>query len=62
MDAKKYTGKHRHARVGANNASEKMEQSATWVREVARALEEGLRGDEQDLKVWENRRKLRMQS
>ena len=35
---------HRHARDGADNASENVEQSGTWVREVARTMEEQLRG------------------
>ena len=56
---KKRTGKHRHARVGANNASEKMGQSGTWFREVARAMEEQLREDEQELKVWEHKNKAK---
>ena len=58
---RKCTGKHRHARVGANIASEKMEQSGTWVREVARALEKHVREDLQELKVCEKRRKQRIQ-
>ena len=40
---RKYTGKHRHARVGAINASEKVEQPGTWAREVPRTMEEQLR-------------------
>ena len=34
----------------ANNASEKMEQTGKWVREVARATEEQLIEDEQKAK------------
>ena len=32
-----------------------MEQSGTWVHKVARGKEEQLRGDEQELKVWEKK-------
>ena len=56
----KCTGTHRHARVDANNASEKMEQSGTWARKVARAIE-WFTEDEQELKVWAQKRKQRMQ-
>ena len=50
------TGKHRHVRVGANNVSEKVDTSGTWVRGVARATEEQLRADEQELEVWEQKK------
>ena len=52
----KCTGMHRHARVGANNASGKMERSGAWVQEVARAIEEQAREDEQELKMWEQKK------
>ena len=50
---------HRHARVGANNTSEKMEQTGTWVHQVARAMEEQLREDEHELKTLENKQKAK---
>ena len=36
----KCTGTHRHARIDANNASEKMKHTRTWVLQVARTMEE----------------------
>ena len=56
---RKYTGTHPHARVGANNSSEKMEQSGTWVHLVAQAMEDQLREDKQELKVWEQQKKAK---
>ena len=47
------TGTHRHARVVANNASEQMEQSGTWVCNVVCVMEEHVREDEQELTVSE---------
>ena len=52
-----YTGTHRHARVNANNTIEKGEQTRTWVRQVASAMEEQLREDWQELKTREQKRK-----
>ena len=51
------TGTHRHARVNANNKSEKGEHTGTWVRQAARALEEQLRKDKQELKTREPKEK-----
>ena len=51
----KCTGMHRHVCVGANNTSENMEQTGTWVHQVARALEEQLREDQQELKTREQK-------
>ena len=34
-----------HGRVGANNTCEKGERARTWVRQVARAMEEQLKED-----------------
>ena len=45
---KKCAGTHRHARVGASNSSEKVEQSGTWVHQVAQAIQEQLREDQQE--------------
>ena len=53
----KCTGTHRHGRVGANNTTEKMKQRGTWVHEVARATEEQLRQDKQELEMRERRKK-----
>ena len=47
----KCTDTHRHARVDASNTIEKGEQTGTWVRQVARAMEEQLREDQQQLKT-----------
>ena len=47
--------------VLANNASEAIEQSGTWVHEVARAMDEQLREDDQELKTREQKKKQRMQ-
>ena len=55
----KRTGTHRYARVGANNTSEKMDQTGTVVHQVARAMEEQLREDKQELKTQENKKKAK---
>ena len=55
----KCTGAHRHARVGANNISEKMEQTGTWVHRVARVMEERLRLDQEELKTREQKNKAK---
>ena len=49
----KCAGTHRHVRVGAINTSKKMEQTGTWVHQVARGTEEQLRNDKQELKTRE---------
>ena len=43
---------HRHA-SGVSNSSEKLEPSGTWVHQVAQAMEEQLREDMEELKVWD---------
>ena len=53
---RKCTGTHRHAHVDADNTSEKVEQTGTWVRKVARAMEEYLRGNQQELKTREQKK------
>ena len=53
------TGTHRHARVDANNTIEKVEQTGTWVHQVARAKEEQLREEQQELKKWEQKKKAK---
>ena len=53
------TGTHRHVGVGLNNTSENMEQTGTWVHQVARAMEEQLREEKQDLKTREQKKKAK---
>ena len=45
--------------VGATNSSEKMELSGTWVHQVARAMEEQLGEDKQELKTREKKKKAK---
>ena len=54
-----FRGTHRDARVGANNTSEKAEQTGTWVHQVARALEELLREEKQEFKTLEQKKKAK---
>ena len=42
--------------TGSDNASENMEQTGTWVHQVAQAMEEQLTEDEQELKTWEQKK------
>ena len=42
----------------ANNAVEKGEQAVTWVHQVAQAMEEQLREDQQELKMREQKKKV----
>ena len=37
--------------------SRKMQQTGTWAHEVARAMEEQLREDKQELKTWDQKKK-----
>ena len=53
----KCTSTHRHARINANNAIEKGEQRGTCVRQVAPAMEEQLRKDQEELETREQKRK-----
>ena len=50
------TSTHRHAQTNENNAIGK-EQTGTWVRQVARAMEEGLREDQEGLQTHEQKRR-----
>ena len=52
----KCTSTHRHAQTNENNAIEK-EQTGTWVRQVARAMEEQLREDKEGLETHEQKKK-----
>ena len=40
---------HRHARVNADNTIKKEERTGSWVRQVAQAMEEQLKEDQQEL-------------
>ena len=51
---------HRHARVDASSTIEKREQIGTWVRQVARAMEEQLGKDQQELKMREQKKKAKV--
>ena len=54
----KYIGTHRHARVNANNTVKNGEQTETWMRQVARAMEEQLSKDQQKMKTRNQKRKI----
>ena len=47
---------HRHAQTNENNAIEQGAQTGTWVREVARAMEEQLREDQEGLETHEQKK------
>ena len=53
----KCTDTHRHARVDASDTIEKGEETGTWVRQVARAMEEQLREAQQQLETGEQKKK-----
>ena len=50
---------HRHARVYAKDAIGRMEQTGTWVRQAARATEEQLKKDKQELEMREQRERVK---
>ena len=52
----KCAGTHRHARVDCDNPTEKGEQTGSWVRQVAQAMEEQLKEDQQELETREKKR------
>ena len=54
----KCNGTHRHARVNADNTTEKGERTGSWVRQVAQAMEEQLKEDQQELETREQKRKV----
>ena len=54
----KCTGTHRHARIDSNDTIEEGERTGTWVRQAARAIEEQLREDHQELEMRERKRKV----
>ena len=47
---------HRHAQVNAANTTETRERTGSWVRQVAQAMEEQLKGDHQELEMREHQR------
>ena len=49
---------HRHARVDCDKPTEKAEQTGSWVRQVAQAVEEQLKEDQQKLETREKKRKV----
>ena len=54
----KCTGAHRHARVNDNKPNREREQTGSWVRQVAQAMEEQLKEDQQGLETREQKRKV----
>ena len=53
----KCNGTHRHARVDAEDTIGRREQTGTWVRQAARAIEEQLEKDKQELEIREQRKR-----
>ena len=54
----KRTGTHRHAQVSADNPTEKGEQTGSSVLQVAQAMEEQLKENQQELETREKKRKV----
>ena len=50
-------GTHRHARVDTEDTIGRKEQTGTWVRQAARAIEEKLKKDKQELEMREQRKR-----
>ena len=48
---------YRHAQVNAANTFETRERTGLWVRQVAQAMEEQLKEDQQELETREHQRK-----
>ena len=48
----------RHAQFNADNTFEKRERTGSWVRQVAQAMEEQLKEDQQGLETREQQRKV----
>ena len=53
----KCNGTHRHARVDAKDTIGRREQTGTWDRQAARAIEEQLEKDKQELEMREQRKR-----
>ena len=53
----KCTGTHRHAQVDAEDTIGWKEQAGTWERQAARAVEEQLKKDKQELEMRERRKR-----
>ena len=51
---------HRHARVNADNTFGKRNRTGSWVRQVAQAMGEQLKEDQQRLETREHQRKWKM--
>ena len=51
-------GTHRHARVNADDPTEKGEQKGSWVRQVAQAMEEEVKEDQQELETRDKKRRM----
>ena len=51
-------GARLHARINTNDTFEEGERTGTWVRQAARAIEEQLRGDQQESEMRERKRKV----
>ena len=49
---------HRHAQVNADNTIETRERTGSWVRQVAQAMEEQLKEEQQELETREHQRKV----
>ena len=49
---------HRYAQVNAANTIETRERTGSWVRQVAQAMEEQLKEDQQELETREHQRKV----
>ena len=49
---------HRHAQVNADNTFEKEERTGSWVRQVAQAMEEQLKEDQQELQTREDANRI----
>ena len=53
----KCNGTHRHARLDAEDTIGSREQTGTWVLRAARAIEEQLKKDKQELEIREQRKR-----
>ena len=49
---------HRHAQVNADSTVETRERTRSWVHQVAPAMEEQLKEDQQELETREHQRKM----
>ena len=49
---------HRHAQVNTDSTIETRERTGSWVRQVAQAMEEQLKEDQQELHMREHQRQV----